>query len=126
MRRRAPLLALGFTLIAVGIIAVTPLPVSGPTAAGLSSADLIGILAVVVSMFGLLLTAIGVLVLGKFSTLNDRIDELKSDYRTDLAAVWRELGLIRSRLWPGDPYPPQGPRPPPDVVRGPTYPPPDD
>lgn len=103
----------------LALLAVTPLPVAGPTAAGLSSADLIAVVAIVVTLFGLLLSAIGVLVLGKFTSLNDRIDELKADYRTDLAAVWRELGLIRSRLWPGDPYPPQGPSPPLDPVAGP-------
>ena len=109
----------------LAILATTPLPVAGPTAGGLTSADLIAIVAIMVTIFGILLSAIGVLVLGKFESLNKRIDELKSDYRTDLAAVWHELGLIRSRLWPGDPYPPQGPLPPTDVVRGPTYPPPD-
>jgi hypothetical protein len=76
--------------------------VTGPTALGLSAADLIAIVAIVVTLIGTLLTAIGVLVLRQFTNLGSRIDDLKTDYKTDLAAVWRELGLIRARLWGGE------------------------
>ena len=91
-----------------------------PTAAGLSPADLIGILSIVVVIFGLLLTAVGVLLLRVIASLNDRISEVKSDaanavilsrqeYSSDLAAVWRELGLIRMAVWGGTT--PDGPTP---------------
>jgi hypothetical protein len=86
------------------------LPVATPTAAGLTGADLIGILAIVVTVFGLLLTAIGVMVLARFSSLNDRISEVKKDLGADIAQirtdagsdlghVWRALDNVYRRLW---------------------------
>lgn len=72
------------------------------TAGGLSAAQLIAILAIVVTMFGMLLTAIGVLMLRTLTGLDRRISEVKSDIAADLDAVWRALDSIRTRVWGGD------------------------
>jgi hypothetical protein len=55
--------------------------------ASLTDGNLIAILAIIVSVFGLLLTAIGVLVLSRFSDLGDRIDEM----RADLRVLWERI-----------------------------------
>lgn len=81
------------------------------TAGGLSAADLIGVLAIMVTIFGLLLSAIGVLVLLQFRGLADRISELKSDNTDEFTrmrtehheastAVWAEIRLMRAGLPP--------------------------
>lgn len=79
-----------------------------PTAAGLSPADLIGILSILVIVFGLLLTAIGVLVLRLMTGLDSKITSVKLDaaaalvqvkqeYADDLKQVWQELGRLREQ-----------------------------
>lgn len=50
-----------------------------PTTGGLSSSDLIAILGIVVILFGILLTAIGVLVLRQFNSVDEKIAEMKKD-----------------------------------------------
>lgn len=97
-----------------------------PKAGGLTTADLIAILAVVVTIFGILLSAIGVLVLRQFTNLETRlaevkadnvaalllartdgaavIAEIKADQKASLDAIWRELGLLRGYLM-GTPRP---------------------
>ena len=75
--------------------------VNTPTAGGLTGADILGILTILVTIFGLLLTAIGVLVLRLFANLTDRITRSDEARRTDNDAIWRELSLIRSRLFGG-------------------------
>lgn len=102
--------ALVLIALAVALFIAAPEPVQTPTAAGLSGADLIGILAIVVTLFGLLLTAIGVLVLRQFSGLSERITEVKTDLSddisqmraaavTDIGHVWRALDNVYRRLW---------------------------
>lgn len=71
-----------------------------PTAGGLSSADLIAVLAIVVTVFGLLLTAIGVLTLRQFTNADHRISEVKSDLTADIAQIRTDLtnGLTSMRV----------------------------
>jgi hypothetical protein len=76
----------------LGPLEATPVNLTNPpTAGGLTAADLIALLSIVVVIFGLLLTAIGVLVLNRFNALNDRITELKNDIQGDLRVVWGQI-----------------------------------
>lgn len=73
---------------------------------GLSVANLIAILAVVVTVFGLLLTAIGVLLLRLIGNLSSELGDnrreakqdvrdLRADIGADFAAVWTDIRLLR-------------------------------
>jgi hypothetical protein len=109
-------------LLAVGANG-QPVTVTNPTeAGGLTTPDLLAIVAIIVTLLGLLLTAIGVLVLRQFSNMDARMAEQKTDNANTITmlraentnalnAVWRELGLIRSRLFhdttPPGQYPPE-------------------
>lgn len=96
------------------------LEVNTPTAGGLSAADLIAILSIVVVLFGLLLTAIGVLVLRQFTGQDERLQDVKKDLQEDIrdsrrdaaaqfTAVWAEVRFLRSWLRaPDSPLPPPG------------------
>lgn len=97
-----------------------------PKAGGLTTADLLAIVAVIVTIFGGLLTAIGALTLRQFTNIETRlaeqktdntaamqqartdgaavIAEIKADQKASLDAIWRELGLLRGYLM-GTPRP---------------------
>ena len=63
----------------------------------MTTADLLALIAIIVTVMGLLLTAIGVLVLLVIRNLSDRITELKTDTTADLNAVWMEINFLRQR-----------------------------
>lgn len=91
------------------------------TVSGLSTPDLLEILSICVVIFGLLLTAIGVLVLRMFRSQQDYIEQVKKeveatclfregsaerarlqdrgDMRLALEQIWAELKLIRGKIW---------------------------
>lgn len=101
-------------LAATIVIGIASAPVhltNPPSVGGLTTADLIAILAVVVTIFGLLLTAIGVLVLRQFdgqaaglATVKAEsataIATLKADTNIALRDIWGELRLLRGYLLP--------------------------
>jgi ABC-type transporter Mla maintaining outer membrane lipid asymmetry permease subunit MlaE len=86
-------------VLAVAILATPPTPVSTPTAAGLSGADLIGILGIVAVFFGLVLTALGALMLRTLGNMDKRVSELKVDFTRDFGYVWNAIDGIYRRLW---------------------------
>ena len=76
------------------------------TVGGLSAADLLSILSIIVFIFGMLLTAIGVLVLRSFNGLDRRITEVKADAASastqlgaELRLVWASITALRWRLF---------------------------
>lgn len=101
----------------------TPVQVTNPTsAAGLTTPDLLVILGIIITIGLALVSAIGILVLRQFTGLDARIAEIKADSASDLSqmkqdntnalnAIWRELGLLRSRLF-NEPNTPVGPNAP--------------
>lgn len=62
-----------------------------PTTGGLSSTDLISILAIVVVLFGLMLTAIGVLLLRQFNSVDSRVTEVKTEIQGDLSSLKADM-----------------------------------
>lgn len=71
-----------------------------PTVGGLSSADLIAIVAILVTIFGLMLSAIGVLLMTIISNLREDmrtdIADLKKDIQDDLTAMWNVINDVRT------------------------------
>lgn len=67
-----------------------------PKAIGLTAADLIAILAIIVTVFGLLLTAIGTLILRQFNSLDARITEVKGDLKADISAMQAQVTSIQT------------------------------
>lgn len=88
------------------MLAILPVRVvQAPTAAGLTTAQLTLLVAIVVPFFGLLLTAIGVMVLGRFSDLDRRLSELRSDMVRGDRDLWRAISDLRQWIRPGSPPP---------------------
>jgi hypothetical protein len=87
-------------VVLIGAAAIiSQLKVTPPTAAGFTSADLIAIVAIMVTIFGLLLTAIGVLVLRSFSGLDARVSQVEDRLGRDIDRIWHSLDGIYQRLW---------------------------
>lgn len=77
-----------------------------PTTGGLSTPDLLVVLTIVVSVMGLLLTAIGVLVLRNFTSIDGRFSEMrndatltKSELKQDIAAARQEASSNVNAVW---------------------------
>ena len=69
------------------------------TAGGFSTADLLAAVAILVTIFGLLLSTIGVLVLRNFTTTDDRLVELRTDFRHDVDELRGEMRQSIRSLW---------------------------
>jgi len=67
-----------------------------PTAGGLSTPDLIAILSIVVIIFGLLLSAIGVLLMTIIGNLRADMNAVRLDIGDDLKEVWRAIDALRT------------------------------
>lgn len=70
-----------------------------PTTAGLTISDLIALLSILVVIFGLLLTAIGVLVLRQFDQQRSEVDRVRKDASEDTAALRAEMNNGFTALW---------------------------
>lgn len=72
---------------------------ASPTTAGLTTSDLIAMLSILVVIFGLLLSAIGVLVLRQFDDQRAEIETVKADASGDTAQLRVETNNGFTALW---------------------------
>jgi hypothetical protein len=75
------------------------LATSSPTPLGVDAADIIALLAIVVSIGVMLLSAIGVLVLRTLNRMDERIGEVKDEATTAVKDLRRDLSGDLNTIW---------------------------